>query len=29
MIDGAVASLPTRGSPYASPWGPHPNDILS
>jgi len=25
MIDGAVASLPVRGSPYTSPRGPHLN----
>jgi hypothetical protein len=25
MIEGAVASLPVKGSPYDSPWGLHPN----
>jgi len=29
MIDGAVTSLPARGSPCTSPRGPHPNGFLS
>jgi hypothetical protein len=29
MIDGAVASLPVRGSPCVWPWDQHPNVILS
>jgi hypothetical protein len=28
MIDGAVASLPARGSPCTSPRGPHPNGFF-
>jgi hypothetical protein len=29
MIDGAVASLPVRGSPYSSQWRWHPNGYFS
>jgi hypothetical protein len=29
MIDGAIASLPVRGSPYVAPLEPHLNGIFS
>jgi hypothetical protein len=29
MINGAVASLPARGSTYSSPWRLHPNGTFS
>jgi len=29
MIDGVVASLPVRGSPYVAPPHPHPNGFYS